>query len=80
MADASKQSVDFVQENNHCFFSEIHTEHVNKLCGHKLEILNVKDDGSQSTKVLSYKGIIKYSLVAIFYCGLFIKSCIQWAP
>ena len=39
------QSVNTVYGNNGCF-SAIHTEHINTPCGHKINFLNVKPDGT----------------------------------
>ena len=69
MADASKHSQWMLYRKITTVCSEIHKERVNTLCGHELEILNVKDVG-----LLSYKGILKNSLVVKCYCGLCIKS------
>ena len=37
--------------------SQIHTKHINTLCGHNVELLNVK---------LRFKGLIKFTRVTVF--------------
>ena len=58
-----KESVNVVWGNISCFFFQIHTKHINTLCGQNVEMLNVKlvvhivTTGLQRVKSLLYKPV-----------------------
>jgi hypothetical protein len=41
----------FYRAKSHC--SEIQTQHINEICGHNMELFNVKHDGSYSDRLAS---------------------------